>query len=117
MSDEQEFEDGEETMYEVHVEFEPYEERLEELGISLEAFEEALARAIDEHFDQIDAATSEEAVPEVEDMQIQIGGQTYRITELADISISSDYDEDEGEYDDDEDDDEDDEEDYDDSEE
>lgn len=108
MSDEQEFDEGDETMYEVHVEFEPYEERLEELGISLDAFEEALARAIDEHFDQVDAATSEESVPEVEDMQIQIGGKTYRITELADISISSDYDEE---------DDEDDEEDFDDSEE
>lgn len=114
MSNEPQHNEDEDLEQEIHVEFEPYEERLAELGISLDAFEEALARSIDEHAEAIEAAESEEDIPSFENMPVHIGNQTFRVTELADVSITSDFDEEEeDEFDDD---DFDDEEDFDESE-
>ena len=69
--------------------------------MTLDAFEEALARAIDEYAEAVESAAEDEEVPGFEEMPVHIGNQTFRVTELADITISSDYDDDD-DFDDDE---------------
>jgi hypothetical protein len=72
------------------------EDVLEKLGISPDEFAEALDQAIDglEALAMRDDVTDEE-IPAMEDLPLQIKGQEYRLGDLAEISFEGDLDEDE----------------------
>ncbi|WP_165247733.1 hypothetical protein [Paludisphaera soli] len=70
------------------------EDVLEKLGISPDEFAEALDQAIDglEALAMRDDVTDEE-IPAMEDLALQIKGQEYRLGDLAEISFEGDLDE------------------------
>jgi hypothetical protein len=84
---------------EIEIRFEPRPEALQLRGISEERFEEALYEALDAYEAQVEAAEDEESVPELEDIDLLIDGESYRLGDLADISIAMGDDADEDEAD------------------
>ena len=82
------YDDGEFEEEEIAIRIEPKDEVLEQYGISFESFEEALGDAIDAHEARLDALAEGDEAPGIEDMNIRIGDREFRLSELADISIS-----------------------------
>lgn len=87
----------------IEITIQPRDEDLERIGVSPEEFETALNATLEAFDKSIDADDPEAATP-LEDAEIVLAGQAYRLQEVADIEISGDID---GldEFDDDEDDD------------
>jgi hypothetical protein len=77
----------EDDLPEIEIHIEPIADRLNSLGISQEEFEEALADAIDDYHDLLDAADDLDAAPSVEQLVLHINGQDYPILDLAEVRI------------------------------
>ena len=88
---------------EFEVNIDPREEDLERRGIDQAAFEEALYAALDAQGDALEASGEGDVAKNLEGLALTIAGKTYRLGDLADVSI------DEASDDDDDDDDEEDE--------
>lgn len=73
---------------ELRITIEPRDEALEALGIDIDAFEEALEPAIDRFHKMIDGLDDAEDAPPIEDMPVRIGDRSYRLGDLADVSIA-----------------------------
>ena len=79
-------EDGAED--EVEVMIVPREEVLEGLGIDADAFEEALPDAIDKYHALIEKLDHEDDAPPLEDMAVKIGDRSYRLGDIAEVTVS-----------------------------
>jgi hypothetical protein len=91
--------DDEEIDGEIELQFEPRMDALEMFAIDVEQFEAALLEALEKHEQLCERAVSADEVPQLEDVVLVIEGHNYRLGDLADITISSDgEDEDEGEH-------------------
>lgn len=100
---------GELELPEVLVEIEPDYERFEALGLSVEEFAKALPDALDRYHEVIDQLPEDAEIPDLEDAEVILEGQTHRLGDLAEVMVrgATEDDEDEDEdYGDDEDDDE-----------
>ena len=73
---------------EVEVRIEPRDDVLERHGISPEEFEDALATAIDEYHERVDALAPEDEIPGIGEMTLRLAGRTFRLDELAHVQIS-----------------------------
>lgn len=82
------FDDEDESEQEVEVMIVAREETLEKLGIQPEAFEEALPDAIDKYHDMVESLDDEADAPPLEDMAVQIGARSFRLGDLAEVSVS-----------------------------
>lgn len=82
--------DDDEELAEVEIGIEPREERLEALGITGEQFEAALNAAFDAFHELLDSTPDPDAVPPLDDLPIDLNGQTYRLSDVAEIHISGD---------------------------
>ena len=82
-----EFDDWDEDD-EVEVRIEPRDHILEENKISQEEFEDALATAIDEYHEQIDALADGEEIPSIGSMTVRVAGTSFRLDELAEVQVS-----------------------------
>ena len=83
--------DDDEVEFEVNID--PREDQLEKLGIDGNDFEEALYAALDARGDELEASESDHVASTLEDMSITVGGKTYRLGDLASVSIEE-FDED-----------------------
>lgn len=81
---------AEEELPEVEIRIEPDEEKLAGLGVSAEEFDAQLEVAIDDYHDLLDTCEDDEETPDLEDIQIELQGQVYRLGDLASISIVGD---------------------------
>jgi hypothetical protein len=79
---------------EVEIHFEPHPGVLQRLGLSEDQFEEALMEALEVHEAQAASATDEASLPAFEDITLTINGETHRLGDLAEVTISADFDED-----------------------
>ena len=68
-------------------------DQLEKLGIDGNDFEEALYAALEVRGDDLEASESEHVASALEEMSITVGGKTYRLGDLASVSIEE-FDED-----------------------
>lgn len=82
------YDDEDEAEQEVEVMIVAREEALEKLGINPEAFEEALPDAIDKYHELVEALDDDTDAPPLEDMSVQIGERSYRLGDLAEVSVS-----------------------------
>jgi hypothetical protein len=74
---------------EIEINIGPRREALEAYGITQQDFEEALPKALDHYHDLIDGLGEEaEDFPSLDDARIEIEGRSFRLGDLADISIS-----------------------------
>lgn len=78
---------------EIEIRFEPRLEVLARHGLSEEQFETALLDALEAYDQQVAAAENDDDLPELEDVTLQIDGSSYRLGDLAEISIAYDGDE------------------------
>jgi hypothetical protein len=82
---------------EIEVNIDPRDEKLDALGINLDEFEEALLDALDAYNDALETDEGDITRP-LEEVSISIRGTTYRLGDLAAISVEGeDDDEDEDE--------------------
>ncbi len=82
--------DDEEIDGEIELQFEPRIDALEMFSIDVDQFEAALLEALEQHEQLCERALSSEEVPDLEDVRLQIEGHSYRLGDLADITISGD---------------------------
>lgn len=82
--------DEDEAGDEVEVMIMPREDVLEGLGIDPDAFEEALPAAIDRYHEMVDALGGDDDVPPLEDMAVKIGDRSFRLGDIAEVSVSDD---------------------------
>lgn len=89
------FDDDDEAGDEVEVMIVAREEMLESLGIDPQAFEDALPGAIDKYHEMVEGLPDENDAPPLEDMAVRIGDRSYRLGDIAEVSISDgdDYEE------------------------
>jgi len=89
--------DDEEVEFEVNID--PREDQLDKFGIDPAEFETALFAALEVRGDELEAAEGDDVSNTLEDMEITVGGKTYRLGDLASVSVEefdeSDLDEDE----------------------
>jgi hypothetical protein len=78
---------------EIELQFEPRLDALEMFSIELEQFETALLDALEQHEKVCEKAVSADEVPDLEDLRLEIDGHSYRLGDLADITISGESDE------------------------
>lgn len=78
---------------EIELQFEPRVDALEMFSIEIEQFETALLEALERHERLCERAVSADEVPDLEDVRLEIDGHDYRLGDLAEITISSDDDE------------------------
>ncbi|MDB5349649.1 MAG: hypothetical protein JWN86_896 [Planctomycetota bacterium] len=85
--------DGEhdEDNEEIEVNIDPREDKLDALGINRDEFEEALLDALDANNDALEVDDGDVTRP-LEEVAITIRGTTYRLGDLADISVEPDGD-------------------------
>ncbi len=95
-------EDSDDEIPEMTVRIETKLDKLDELGIDPLEFEQALDAALDHFFDSIEAAENPDQVPDIDDVIVEVGGQSVRLGDVASIEIGEDDldDEDEEELDD-----------------
>lgn len=77
---------------EIELQFEPRIDALEMFGIEVDQFEAALLEALERHERLCERAIAPEEVPDLEDVRLDIAGHSYRLGDLADITISGDTD-------------------------
>ena len=80
----------EDDIPEVEIRIEPDEEKRAGLGVTPDEFDTQLEIAIDDYHELLDNCDDEEDAPGIEDIQIELQGQLYRLGELATISIVGD---------------------------
>ncbi len=80
----------EDDIPEVEIRIEPDDEKLAGLGVTPEEFDAQLEIAIDDYHDLLETCDDEEEAPGIEDIQIELQGQVYRLADLATISIVGD---------------------------
>jgi hypothetical protein len=86
-------EDDEEVIGEVEISIEPRAETLIALGITPEEFEAALLSALEERDALVERGdVSEDDIPFVEETVLSIRGESYKLEDLAHVSIESDDD-------------------------
>ena len=90
---------------EVLIHIEPDYERFDALGVSMDEFTNALTEALDRYHDLIDQLGEDEEIPDLEDAEVVMQGQTHRLGDLAEVSIRGDIDVDDRDDDEEEDDD------------
>ena len=84
-------EPAEDPIEELEVTFEPRPEALAERGITTEAFEAALLDALEAHEELVTSDdVDDEEIPSLEEIHLDINGESYKITDLADIEIDGD---------------------------
>ena len=90
--------DHDDDLEEIEVNIDPREEKLDALGINRDEFEEALLDALDANNDSLESDDGDVTRP-LEEVAITIRGTTYRLGDLADISVEADddFDDEEGE--------------------
>jgi hypothetical protein len=71
---------------EVEVNIDPREDELDARGIAHEDFETALFEALDKHSEALETDDGDVTRP-LEEVQLTIKGQTYRLGDLADVTI------------------------------
>lgn len=81
---------------EFEVNIDPREDDLEQHGIDQAQFEEALYAALDAQGDALEAAGPDDVARTLEEVELSIGGKSFRLGDLADVSIDepSEFDED-----------------------
>lgn len=80
--------DDDEIVSEVEITFNPRPEVLAEHGISVEDFEEALLTALEDREDLEESINLAEVdMPPLEEMPLEINGETYKLEDLAEIEI------------------------------
>src|SRR4051794_28826911 len=84
--------DGLDDPEEIEVNIEPRDEKLDALGIDRDEFEEALLDALDAYNDELEADDGDMARP-LEEVSVTIRGTTYRLGDLALITVEGDDDE------------------------
>lgn len=84
---------------EFEVNIDPREDELERLGIDHTDFEQALYAALDAQGETLEAAEGMDVSTTLEDVTLSIQGKTYRLGDLAYVSIEEASDEDEEEFD------------------
>jgi hypothetical protein len=77
---------------ELLIHIEPDYERLDALGLSMDDFTHALTEALDRYHDTIDQLTDDDEIPDLEDAQVILNGQSHRLGDLAEVSIRGDMD-------------------------
>ncbi len=80
--------DEDESEDEVEVMIMPRDDVLEKLGIDPDAFEDALPKAIDQYHEIVDGLGADEDAPDLEDMAVKIGDQSFRLGDIAEVSVS-----------------------------
>ncbi len=75
----------------------PREDELERLGIDQGDFEQALYAALDSQGESLEAAEGTDVSSTLEDIALSIGGKSYRLGDLAHVSIEEAIEDDEGE--------------------
>lgn len=83
--------DHDDDQEEIEVNIDPREEKLDALGIDRDEFEEALLDALDANDEALEADDGDVTRP-LEEVAITIRGTTYRLGDLAVISIETDDD-------------------------
>jgi hypothetical protein len=82
---------------EFEVNIDPNEDALDKLGIDPEEFETALYAALETHGDSLEAGETGDVSNTLEELAIHIGGKSYRLGDLASVSIDEAVDDDEDE--------------------
>ncbi len=78
--------DDHEDPNEIHID--PRFDALDVLGITLDDLEEALPPVLDTYHERIEGQAEAVDVPALEDLTVVIQGRSFRLGDLADISIS-----------------------------
>jgi hypothetical protein len=81
---------------EIEVNIDPRDEKLDALGINRDEFEEALLDALDAYNDALESDEGDITRP-LEEVSITIRGTTYRLGDLAAISVEGEGEDDEDE--------------------
>ena len=74
----------------VLIHIEPDYERIDALGVSMDDFTTALTEALDRYHDLIDQLGDEEEIPDLEDAEVLMNGQSHHLGDLAKVSIRGD---------------------------
>ena len=82
------FDDEDDAEDEVEVMIMPRDDVLEKLGIDLDAFEDALPNAIDQYHELVEGLGDAEDAPVLEDMAVKIGDRSFRLGDIAEVTIS-----------------------------
>ena len=79
------------------VNIDPREDDLDRLGIDQADFEEALYTALDAQGETLEQGGSDDVARSLEDLPLTIAGKSYRLGDMANVSIDEAGDEDEDE--------------------
>ena len=82
---------------EFEVNIDPREDDLERLGIDQADFEEALYAALDAQGETLEQGGSDDVARSLEDLPLSIAGKSYRLGDLANVSIDEAGDDDDEE--------------------
>lgn len=74
----------------IHIE--PDYERLDALGLSMDDFTHALTEALDRYHEVIDRLGDDDEIPDLEDAEVVLNGQSHRLGDLAEVSIRGEMD-------------------------
>jgi hypothetical protein len=85
-----------EEIPEIEINIEPRLDRLEALGVSQEDFEAAVMDALDRMDQVVDSVDDPDSVPALENVELEIQGRRFSLGEVAEITVSSDLLDDEG---------------------
>lgn len=81
---------NEEDIPEVEICIEPDDAKLASIGVTPDEFDARLEQAIDDYHDLLESSDDDEETPGLEDIQIELQGQIYRLGDLANIRIVGD---------------------------
>jgi hypothetical protein len=84
--------DSDANVTEAEVSIIPIAEKLAGLGITVEEFEAGLPAALDAFHDKIEGLSDVDAIPTLDEVEIQIRGVNFLLGEVAEINISGDLD-------------------------
>jgi hypothetical protein len=84
--------DADDDLREAEVSINPISDRLPALGITVEEFEQALPRALDEFHQKIERLTDLDAIPSLDEVELQVRGVRFLLGDVAEIVISGDVD-------------------------